>query len=166
MNTRLFSNIVSIAFLLFICINVFGQEHRTEEKNHDERNKISEKDLVAINKVIDALEHGYEINDLESVMDTFADNAVLLEGRGINNGKNAIRDDHLAREFKSMTFPIFKSKDRVIRGSGTIAYVYEIITVQIKRNSSDEKNPASDRRAVYVLEKQRDNSWKIVLWRI
>ena len=34
-------------------------------------------------------------------MATFADDAVLLEGRGINNGKKAIRDDHLGQASNS-----------------------------------------------------------------
>ena len=127
----------------------------------------SNRTLVAgINRVIDALENNYEEGNLETIMATFADDALLLEGRGINNGKKTIRDDHLGREFESMTFPVFESTDRVIKGSGDIAYVYEMLTVQIKRNSREEAGEPSTRRALYIVERQSDNSWKLVLLRI
>ena len=151
--------LLALTLLLSLTSNVVSQEHQDEAT-------LSDMDIAGINRVIDALENGYEAGDLEAVMATFADDAVLLEGRGINDGKQAIRDDHLGREFESMTFPVFRSEDRIIKGSGDLAYVYEMLTVQIKRNSRPEAGEPSTRRALYIVERQSDNTWKIVLLRI
>ena len=156
----------ALMVVLSLSSNVLSQDHQHEQGMGHESGKLSEMDIAGINKVIDALENNYEAGNLEAVMATFADDAVLLEGRSMNNGKKAIRDDHLGREFEMMTFPVFKSKDRVIKGSGDIAYVYEMLTVQIERNSREEAGEPSTRRTLYIVERQPDNNWKIVLMKI
>ena len=160
MKSRNVVALFALTLVISLSSNVLSQE------NQHESGTLTEMDIAGINRVIDALENNYEEGNLEAVMATFADDAVLLEGRGINNGKNAIRDDHLGREFESMTFPVFESTDRVIRGSGDIAYVYEMLTVQIKRNSREEAGEPRTRRALYIVERQPDDNWKIVLLRI
>ena len=166
MKSRNVVALFALTLVLSLSPKVLSQEHQHEPGTEHESGTLSEMDIAGINKVIDALENNYEEGNLEAVMATFADDAVLLEGRGINNGKKAIRDDHLGREFVSMTFPVFKSTDRVIKGSGDIAYVYEMLTVQIKRNSSEEAREPSTRRALYIVERQSNNNWKIVLLRL
>ena len=156
----------ALMVVLSLSSNVLSQDHEHEQGTEHESGTLSEMDIAGINKVIDALENNYVKGDLEAVMATFADNAVLLEGPGMNNGKKAIRDDHLGREFEMMTFPVFESKDRVIKGSGDIAYVYEMLTYQTKRNSAEEPGRARTSRTIYIVERQPDNTWKIILMKM
>ena len=166
MKLRNVAALIALTVVLSLSSNVLSQDHQHEQGMEHETGKLSEMDIAGINKVIDALENNYKTGNLEAVMATFADDAVLLEGRGMNNGKKAIRDDHLAREFEMMTFPVFESKDRVIKGGGDIAYVYEMTTVQIKRNSEEEPGRARTSRTIYIVERQPDNTWKITLMKI
>lgn len=152
---------VTCIFVLSFSMQTYSQDHNHEESKS---NDFSENEIKAINKVIDQVENGYEAGKIEVVMDAFADEAVLLEGRGINNGKKAMQDDHLGGEFKTMDFTVFRAKNRVIKGTGSIAYVYEILTLQMKRKTSETGRPARDIRALYILHKKSDG-WKIVLWK-
>lgn len=163
MKYRNIAALFALTVVLSFSSNVLSQEHHYIEGLEHEPGTLSERDIAGVFRVIDALENNYVKGDLEAVMATFADNAVLLEGRGMNMGKKAIRDDHLEWEFENMTFPVFTSKDRVIKGSGNIAYVYEMTTVQSKRNSEEELGRARTSRTIYIVERQPDNSWKIIL---
>jgi len=125
---------------------------------------LSREDISAINKLLDTYSKDYVANNLDGVMAAFADHAVYLEGRGIDDGKSAIRGDHLGEHFESSTYLQHKSQDRVIRGKGEISYVYQMLTRQSKNNSSGTTEPARIRRELYILEKQTDGSWLIVLY--
>jgi len=157
-----------LQFTAFVILFVFttqalSQEHARKEGDHQTIEALSGKDIAAINKLLDTFAKDYEANNLDGVMAAFAEHAVYLEGRGIDDGKKAIRDDHLAHHFKSSTYLQYKSRDRIIKGQGEIAYVYQIVTVQSKRKTSDTPGEARDRRVLYILEMQTDGSWLIVL---
>ena len=141
----------------FVILFVFGTQGLGQE------HALSEKEITAINQLLDTFAKDYEANNLDGVMAAFADHAVYLEGRGIDDGKKAIRDDHLAHHFESSTYLQYKSRDRIVRGKGEIAYVYQVVTVQSKRKTSDTPGEARDRRVLYILEKQTDSSWLIAL---
>ena len=141
----------------FVILFVFGTQASSQE------NALSGKDITAINQLLDTFEKAYEANNLDGAMAAFAEHAVYLEGRGIDDGKKAIRDDHLAHHFESSTYLQYKSRDRIIKGTGEIVYVYQIVTVQSKSITSDTPGEARDRTVLYILEKQTDGSWLIAL---
>jgi len=143
----------AVLMILFVfSVQALSQEHA-----------LSGKEIADINKLLDTFAEDYEANNLDGVMAAFADHAVYLEGRGIDDGKKAIRDDHLAHHFESSTYLQYKSRDRIVKGKGEIAYVYQVVTVQSKSITSDTPGEARDRRVLYILEKQTDSSWLIAL---
>ena len=123
---------------------------------------IGDSEKNAINKVLDDFSNGYREGDLTKVMAVFSEDAVMLEGRGLNNGKKEIHDDHLAGEFKNLDFPVFEPRDRVIKGSGEMAFAFEMLKVQLKRKGEEPTRDPRDSRVSYVLKKI-DNNWKITL---
>ena len=153
---------VMSVFLLFGKF-AFSQEHEHEQGEEHESGALSDEDIAAVGMVIDAFAKSYEDNDIDALMALFADNAVYLEGRGMNDGKKAIRDDHLGSHFASTTYLQYKSKDRVINGNGTVAYVHEIRTRQQHDKNKDTPSEPIDRRVLYILEKQTNGSWLITL---
>ena len=124
---------------------------------------LSNEDMVAVDKLIDAFAESYEDNDIDALMALFADDAVYLEGRGMNDGKRAIRDDHLGSHFASTTYLQYESRDRVISGNGAVAYVHQMVTRQQQAKNSDTPSEPRVTRVLYVLEKQSNGSWLIVL---
>jgi len=156
-----------LQFASFVILFVFGTQALSQDNARTEGDQIlkalSGKDITAINNLLDTFAKAYEGNNLDGVMAAFAEHAVYLEGKGIDDGKKAIRDDHLAHHFESRTYLQFKSRDRIIKGKGEFAYVYQIVTVQSKRKTNDTPGEARDRRMLYILEKQTDGSWLIAL---
>ena len=108
------------------------------------------------------LQKVYEDNDIDALMALFADDAVYLEGRGMNDGKRAIRDDHLGGHFASTTYLRYEARDRVISGHGAVAYVHQMVTRQQQANNSDTPSELRVTRVLYVLEKS-NGSWLIAL---
>lgn len=147
-----------IATVLIISTQAFSQDHANMDMM-----SLSSKDKAAINKVLDDFGKNYVANNLDAVMAAFTEQAVYLEGRGIDDGKKAIREDHLASHFASSTYLMYKSRDRVINGAGDVAYVHEMVNRQSKKNDSEAATPARERRVLYVLEKQSNGTWLIAL---
>ncbi len=162
MKVRTILQCTSFVILVF-STQALSQDHARTKEDHQTLKALSGKDITAINNLFDTFAKDYEGNNLDGVMAAFAEHAVYLEGKGIDDGKKAIRDDHLAHHFESNTYLQFKTRDRIIKGKGEFAYVYQIITVQSKRKTSDTPGEARDRRMLYILEKQTDGSWLIAL---
>ena len=163
MKSKFIVLITAMSVLFIFGNSAYSQEHEHEQGEHNESGALPHEDMEAVNKVIDAFAKSYEDNDIDALMVLFADHAVYLEGRGMNDGKKAIRDDHLERHFESTTYLQYKSKDRVINGNGTVAYVHEIVTRQQQAKDSDTPSEPRIRRTLYVLEKQMNGSWLIAL---
>ena len=156
--------IFTVLSVLFIFSNLaYSQEHEHEQGERHESGGLSDEDIAAVGKVLDAFAKSYVDNDIDALMALFAETAVYLEGRGMNDGKKAIRDDHLGSHFASTTYLKYDSKDRVISGNGTVAYVHEIVTRQQQAKNSDTPSEPRIRRVLYVLEKQSNGTWLIAL---
>ena len=112
--------IVHLIFLVLFTISTqaFSQEYILEEEEHQEVDGLSKEDVTAINNVLDKFSKDYVANNLDGVMAAFADHAVYLEGRVIDDGKNAIHDNQFGIHFPIITYLQYKSRDRVIRGKG------------------------------------------------
>ena len=155
--------ITVITALLLLGNVAVSEEHGNEQGEPHESGALSNEDIVAVGELIDAFAKSYEDNDIDALMALFADDAVYLEGRGLNDGKRAIRDDHLGSHFASTTYLQYESRDRVISGNGAVAYVHQMVTRQQQANNSDTPSEPRVTRALYVLEKQSNGSWLIAL---
>ena len=135
MKVRTILQFASFMILFVSGTQALSQDHARTAGDRQTLKALSGKDITAINNLFDTFAKDYEGNNLDGVMAAFADHAVYLEGKGIDDGKKAIRDDHLAHHFESWTYLQFKSRDRVIKGNGEFAYVYQMVTVQSKKKN-------------------------------
>lgn len=154
----------TVLSVLFVFGNLaYSQEHEHEQGEQHESATLSDEDIAAVGKVLDAFAKSYVDNDIDALMALFAETAVYLEGRGMNDGKKAILDDHLGSHFASTNYLKYDSKDRVISGNGNVAYVHEMVTRVQQAPDSDTPSEPRVWRALYVLEKQTNGSWLIAL---
>lgn len=111
-----------------------------------------------VRQVVDRFEQGLRERKLESIEKVVADDIVVFENGGRNNGWVDFRDHHLVPEMKEPALP---STTAFVRSSvkGDMAWAYTKTTINtVRRGAKTEVVIWS----AYVLER-RNGAWKIVM---
>ncbi|MHA1939976.1 MAG: YybH family protein, partial [Candidatus Thorarchaeota archaeon] len=105
----MFKNSISTVLIALLLVFSMACEQKSKEIA-----TLTETDISAVNKVLDAFNEGYLSGNLDAVMAVFSDDAVNLEFGMIYQGSEAIRNDHVKEELDNLTMTTFRTFDRVI----------------------------------------------------